>query len=342
MAEKEALTVWEELAFWLLGLECGILALEEVEAELDRHMAEDPDPPLAYVDAAWSVTKGWLPFTHTLSEALRNRDWSRERVRQALLARIRAGVRGRRGQDFRTWQEAADGLVELGKRIDREAPVGNLELALHQAQELAEMGYGDDQELQALVRRTLYLSDEAQPPADSASRKSGEPGRNLVLIGMMGCGKTTVGGLLARRLDRELVDTDAYIEAQAGRSIPELFAAEGEAGFRARERSAAEELSRRRGLVIACGGGLPTQPEAMAPLKESGLVFWLRRDPGETYDTVSMAGRPLGQGGRAAFVERYRQREPIYRQWSDHFIAEPTPEAAAARIATIFLEEVAP
>ena len=152
--------------------------------------------------------------------------------------------------------------------------------------------------------------------------------RNLVLIGMMGCGKTTVGGLLARRLGRELVDTDAYIEAQAGRSIPELFAAEGEAGFRARERRAAEELSRRRGLVIACGGGLPTQPEAMAPLKESGLVFWLRRD--------------LGQGGREAFVERYRQREPIYRRWADYFIAELTPEAAAALAATIFCEEVAP
>ena len=95
-------------------------------------------------------------------------------------------------------------------------------------------------------------------------------------------------------------------------------------------------------LVIACGGGLPTQPEAMAALKESGLVFWLRRDPGETYDTVSMAGRPLGQGGREAFVERYRQREPIYRRWADYFIAEPTPEAAAALVATIFCEEVAP
>ena len=166
--------------------------------------------------------------------------------------------------------------------------------------------------------------------------------RNLVLIGMMGCGKTTVGWLLARRLDRTLVDVDTCIETQAGRSIPEIFAAEGEAGFRARERAAAEAVAQRRGLVIACGGGLPTQPEAMAPLKESGLVFWLRRDPGETYDTVSMAGRPLGQGGRAAFVERFRQREPVYRQWADYFVEEPTPEAAAARIAAIFLEEVTP
>ena len=157
--------------------------------------------------------------------------------------------------------------------------------------------------------------------------------RNLVLIGMMGCGKTTVGGLLARRLGRELVDTDAYIEAQAGRSIPELFAAEGEAGFRARERSAAEELSRRRGLVIACGGGLPTQPEAMAALKESGLVFWLRRDPGATYDSGVLGDRPLAQDGRAAFLERFAQREPVYRRWADHIITDfSSPEATADAI----------
>ena len=165
---------------------------------------------------------------------------------------------------------------------------------------------------------------------------------NLILIGMMGCGKSTVGRLAAEKLGLAFVDTDERIERASGRTIPEIFASEGEEGFRARELDVSRALAREGGLVIACGGGLPTQPEAMAPLKESGLVFWLRRDPGETYDTVSMAGRPLGQGGREAFVERYRQREPIYRRWADYFIAEPTPEAAAALAATIFFEEVAP
>ncbi|MFQ8760219.1 MAG: shikimate kinase [Intestinimonas sp.] len=74
--------------------------------------------------------------------------------------------------------------------------------------------------------------------------------KNIILIGMMGCGKTTCGGLLSRRLDRELVDTDALIAAREGRSIPEIFAAQGEDRFRELERGVAEELARREGLVV--------------------------------------------------------------------------------------------
>ncbi len=68
-------------------------------------------------------------------------------------------------------------------------------------------------------------------------------------------------------------------------------------------------LAREGGLVIACGGGLPTRAEAIAALKASGVVFWLSREPAVIYDTVSMARRPLGQG-KEAFLERFRQREP--------------------------------
>ena len=81
--------------------------------------------------------------------------------------------------------------------------------------------------------------------------------KNIILIGMMGCGKTTCGGLLSRRLDRELVDTDALIAAREGRSIPEIFAAQGEARFRELERGVAEELARREGLVVAADCSLP-------------------------------------------------------------------------------------
>ena len=119
--------------------------------------------------------------------------------------------------------------------------------------------------------------------------------KNIILIGMMGCGKTTCGGLLSRRLDRELVDTDALIAAREGRSIPEIFAAQGEDRFRELERGVAEELARREGLVVACGGGLPLRDDAMAPLKSSGTVVFLCRDPGETFDTVPMDARPLAQ-----------------------------------------------
>ena len=142
---------------------------------------------------------------------------------------------------------------------------------------------------------------------------------NVVLIGMMGCGKTTVGGLLAKELGFSFVDTDQYIEQALGRSIPDIFAE--------------EELSRQRELVIACGGGLPTRADAIASLKRSGTVVFLRRDPGEIYDRVSMKKRPLGQQGRAAFLARYAQREPVYLEWADHVTdVQATPAETVRRI----------
>ena len=164
-------------------------------------------------------------------------------------------------------------------------------------------------------------------------------GKNIVLIGMMGCGKTTVGGLLTRRLGLELADTDALIEERTGRTIPDIFAADGEARFRALELELCRELSGWEGLVIACGGGLPTQAEAIAALKESGLVFWLDRDPGETYDSLDVSGRPMAQAGRADFIRRYRDRAPVYRRWADHTVRAQNPQVAAALIQAIVTEE---
>lgn len=164
-------------------------------------------------------------------------------------------------------------------------------------------------------------------------------GKNIILIGMMGCGKSTVGGLLAQPLGRELVDTDALIEQRQGRSIPDIFSRDGEAYFRALELALCRELSGRQGLVIACGGGLPLQDEAMALLKENGLVFWLDRDPGQTYDGLDVSGRPLAQGGREDFLQRYEQRTPIYRRWADYVIpCGDGPQGAAERVSTIYWE----
>ena len=164
-------------------------------------------------------------------------------------------------------------------------------------------------------------------------------GKNIILIGMMGCGKTTVGRLLAQPLGLELVDTDAIIEQRAGRSIPDLFSRDGEAHFRALELALCRELSGQSGLVIACGGGLPLQDEAMAALKENGLVFWLDRDPGQTYDGLDVSGRPLAQGGREDFLARYALRSPIYRRWADYIIlCGDGPQGAAERVSTIYRE----
>ena len=157
--------------------------------------------------------------------------------------------------------------------------------------------------------------------------------RNIVLIGMMGCGKTTVGGLLAARLGRELADTDALIEAREGRTIPAIFQSDGEAYFRDREREAAEALARRTGLVIACGGGPPLHAAAMEPLRAGGVVLFLARDPGAIYDSGMLGDRPLAQEGRAAFLERFARREPVYRACAHHIITEFTsPETTADAI----------
>ena len=164
-------------------------------------------------------------------------------------------------------------------------------------------------------------------------------GKNIVLIGMMGCGKTTVGGLLARRLRRPLTDTDALIEQREGRSIPDIFAAGGEERFRALELELCRELGGQSGLIIACGGGLPLQAEAMAALRENGLVFWLDRDPGETYDALDVSGRPLAQAGREDFIRRYRDRAPVYDRWADHMIRAESPRESEALIAAIVCSE---
>ena len=162
--------------------------------------------------------------------------------------------------------------------------------------------------------------------------------KNIVLIGMMGSGKTTVGKLLARRLRRTFVDTDTLIEEREGRSIPEIFERDGEDVFRALELQISRELSDRDGLIIACGGGLPVQEEAIAALKQNGLVFWLDRDPGETYDSLNLSHRPLARSGRDDFICRYQDRTPVYQAWSDHKVCAESPQTVEAQIAAICSE----
>ena len=164
--------------------------------------------------------------------------------------------------------------------------------------------------------------------------------KNIVLIGMMGSGKTTVGGLLARRLRRPFLDTDALIEEREGRSIPDIFARDGEEAFRTLELEVSRELSGKSGLVIACGGGLPTRDGAIRALKENGLVFWLDRDPGETYDSLDLSHRPLARSGRDDFIRRYQGRAAVYQKWSDHTVRAGSPREAEALIAAVICSEV--
>lgn len=129
---------------------------------------------------------------------------------------------------------------------------------------------------------------------------------NLLLIGMPGCGKSTVGRCLARRLGRTLVDLDKEIEQAAGCTIPEIFAREGEEGFRRREHDALRRYSKESGLVISAGGGIVTRGENRDPMWENSTVIWLRRD----LDKLPTHGRPISQS--TPLEELYRRRAPLY------------------------------
>jgi shikimate kinase len=159
---------------------------------------------------------------------------------------------------------------------------------------------------------------------------------NVVLIGFMGAGKSSVGRVLARRLGWCFVETDDMIAAAEGRSIPEIFAAQGEAYFRAAEDEAVRLLGLKRGEVIATGGGLPCRDGRMDALRRLGTVVWLSGDFDTLYERARRSGaRPMLAGRtREDVLALYRSREPFYAQ-ADLTVAADRlgPDQLAARIA---------
>ena len=140
---------------------------------------------------------------------------------------------------------------------------------------------------------------------------------NLALIGFMGCGKTTVGRLLALQLRFEFVDTDDWLERRAGRSITQIFAEDGEEKFRAMERELVDEMVHWRGKVIATGGGLGASEANLASLKRHSLVVCLWAPAELIWQRVrKQSHRPLLQDpdpvGRIRSL--LESRKPIYSQ----------------------------
>ena len=134
---------------------------------------------------------------------------------------------------------------------------------------------------------------------------------NIVLIGMPGCGKTTIGTALAQRLNRPFVDADEQIISLAGKSIPEIFAQDGEDAFRAWETKALDTLGKQSGLVIATGGGCVTRQENYPLLHQNGTIVCLQRD----LRLLPKDGRPLSQ--RNSLEAMYQARRPMYEAFSD-------------------------
>ncbi len=137
---------------------------------------------------------------------------------------------------------------------------------------------------------------------------------NIVLIGMPGCGKTTVGRLLAQKLGKTFADGDETIVRLAGKSIPEIFAQDGEALFRQWETDALRQLGKQSGQIIATGGGCVTQKQNYPLLHQNGTIIWLKRD----LDQLPTDGRPLSQANK--LEDLYRIRRPMYADFADFVI----------------------
>lgn len=158
---------------------------------------------------------------------------------------------------------------------------------------------------------------------------------NIVLIGMPGSGKSTIGRILAEHTGKRFVDADSLIEDKAGCAIPQIFAGQGEAGFRELETQVLEEIGKQSGLVIATGGGCVTKEENYPLLHQNGRIFCLERE----LSSLPTDGRPLSQ--KTAIEEMYQSRKPMYDQFADHHIDNNgVPEEAAGEILRIWEENL--
>ena len=148
---------------------------------------------------------------------------------------------------------------------------------------------------------------------------------NRILVGMPGCGKSTVGRALAELLDRPFVDTDVELEKILGMSPGEFITHRGEEAFRAQESALLRELGKASGLVIATGGGCVTRPENYPSLHQNGVIFFLERE----LSKLPRKGRPLSMKG--SLEGMYTIRLPMYRKFADLTLANDGPVERVAQ-----------
>ena len=198
--------------------------------------------------------------------------------------------------------------------------------------------------LEMLVAQAVYAAeyfldrkfDDAPAEIRATTAQLRKEQLNVALIGMPSCGKTTIGRALADRLGKRFVDLDEEIVRAAGRSIPDLFAAEGEDGFRAREAEQTARFAREGRQVLSCGGGVVKRPENLRALRQNGVVLFIDRP----LDALTVGGgRPLSTSAEALKAME-AQRRPLYLAAADAVIPNETTVADAVAAALEALDAI--
>lgn len=182
---------------------------------------------------------------------------------------------------------------------------------------------------QAVKAFSLFTGEEAEEDRiDSILQAINREMKNVILIGMPGCGKSTVGRLLAEELKRPFFDADTEFESMHGMTPAAAIQALGEESFRQMEHQTLCELGKKSGVVIACGGGVVTREDNYAPLHQNGVILFLERD----LEKLATDGRPLSQN--CSVETLWRQRESGYRRFADLTVIStehPTKTALAMK-----------
>lgn len=198
--------------------------------------------------------------------------------------------------------------------------INGLRMLVAQAKESAEWFTG--QAIDNSMIETIY-------------RKLRRQMENIILVGMPGCGKTTVGTCLSQLLSRPFLDADAVLEENARRPITEIIPQDGEAAFRALESQTLLDLGKGSGKIIATGGGCVTIPENYEKLHRNSTIFWLKRD----LSLLPTEGRPLSQKGK--LQEMFQKRAPLYEAFADFTVENSgSPQETAREIIRILEEQV--
>ena len=184
--------------------------------------------------------------------------------------------------------------------------------------------------LTAQARRSAELwlrSDIPDRKVEDIRRKLEKEMQNIVLIGMPGCGKTSIGRALGEITGRRLMDTDELVERLTGRSVPDIITVDGEEAFRLQETNVIAEAGRESGCIIATGGGCVTRDRNYPLLHQNSIIVWIRRD----LHLLPKSGRPLSQASSAEAI--YAARRDKYAGFADITVDnDTTVEAAADRI----------